>query len=29
MIPRQTILPVAGSDGRNHLLYELRLTNTL
>ena len=29
MIPQQTILPVPGSDGFNHLLYELQLTNTL
>lgn len=28
-VPQQRIVPVKGSDGRYHVLYELQLTNTL
>lgn len=28
-VPQQAIVPVKGSDGRYHVLYELQLTNTL
>jgi hypothetical protein len=29
IVPQETIVPVLGSDGRYHVLYELQLLNTL
>jgi murein DD-endopeptidase MepM/ murein hydrolase activator NlpD len=29
LVPQETIVPVLGSDGRYHLLYELQMVNTL